>query len=559
MRIPVGALALACGVATWPITQTPAPRTTAGIAFENVSAASGLTFVLDQHPTAEKHMVETMAGGLAVFDYDNDGLPDVFFTNGASLPSLRKESPAAWNRLFRNIGGLRFRDVTEEAGVRGDGYANGAAAGDFDNDGAIDVFVAGVQRNQLLRNTGKGRFDDVTAASGVTGRTWSVAGGWFDYDNDGWLDLFVVNYVDWTPETNKFCGDRARDLRVYCHPRHYQGLANALYHNRRDGTFENVSERSGIARAIGKGMSVAFGDYDADGFVDVFVTNDAVPNFLFRNRGNGTFEEVGLLAGVAMPANGRAVSGMGTDFRDYDNDGRPDIVLTALTGETFPLFRNDGRGAFRDVTFASGLAAGSVRLSGWGAVLADLDNDGFKDLVTANSHANDRIDAFEATAYRQGNAVFRNVNGRFENVSSQAGPDFAIARAHRGVGLGDFDRDGRLDAVISVLGAGPVFLHNVSNSTNTWLTLRPIGRASNRQGIGARVTAGSQADHMTTSVGYASSSDFGVHFGLGAARTVDRLEVRWPSGEKQVLMDVPVNQIVTVTEPAGSSAKAKRE
>ncbi len=244
-----------------------------------------------------------------------------------------------------------------------------------------------------------------------------------------------------------------------------------------------MSGPSGIARAVGKGMSVAFADYDADGFVDVFVTNDAVPNFLFRNKGNGTFDDVGLLAGVAMPASGRPVSGMGTDFRDYDNDGRPDIVFTALTGETFPFFKNDGRGTFRDVTFASGLAAATVRMSGWGALLADFDNDGFKDLVTANSHANDRIEQFEATSYRQTNAVFRNVKGRFENLSTHAGPDFAIARAHRGIGIGDLDDDGRLDVVVSVLGERPLLLHNVS-PPNAWLTIRPIGRASNRQGIG---------------------------------------------------------------------------
>ena len=324
------------------------------IVFENVSDAAGLSFVLDQHPTPEKNMVETMAGGVAVFDYDGDGLPDIFFTNGAPMPALRKASPKDWNRLFRNLGGLRFTDVTEAAGVRGEGYTTGAAAGDYDNDGHVDLFVAGVQRNQLLHNTG-GRFQDVTATAGIKNYTWSVAAGWFDYDNDGWLDLFIVNYVDWTPETNKFCGDRAKNLRVYCHPKHYAGLPNALYRNRHDGTFEDVTERSGIGKFIGKGMSVAFADYDGDGFMDVFVTNDAVPNFLFHNRRDGTFEEVGLLAGVSVPASGRPVSSMGVDFRDYDNDGRPDIVVTALTGETFPLYKGDKSGIFRDVTYESGL------------------------------------------------------------------------------------------------------------------------------------------------------------------------------------------------------------
>jgi hypothetical protein len=529
--------------------QTPPPQPDARIAFENVSEASGLSFVLDQHPTPEKNMVETMAGGLAVFDYDGDGLPDVFFTNGAPLATLGKESPGDWNRLFRNTGGLHFTDVTEQAGVRGIGYATGAAAGDYDNDGHIDLFVAGVQRNQLLRNTGAGRFEDVTATAGIRNGTWSVAAGWFDYDNDGWLDLFVVNYVDWTPQTNRFCGDRAKDLRVYCHPKHYQGLANTLYRNRHDGTFEDVTERSGIGKYIGKGMSVAFADYDGDGFMDAFVTNDAVPNYLFHNRRNGTFEEVGLLAGVAVPANGRPVSGMGVDFRDYDNDGRADVVLTALTGETFPLFRNEKGSFFRDVTSESGLGRSTVRFSGWGAALVDFDNDGFKDLITANSHANDRVEDFEATTYRQANAVFRNVNGKFENVSTGAGPDFTIARAHRGIGIGDFDRDGRLDVVVTVLGERPLLLHNVSKPDNSWLTVKLIGQASNRQGIGAQVRIGARIDQMTTSVGYASSSDYGVHVGLGAARRVDRLEVVWPSGAKQILEHVATNQILTVREP----------
>ena len=529
--------------------QPPAPAGSP-IAFENVSEA-GLTFVLDQHPTPDKHMVETMAGGLAVFDYDGDGLPDLFFTNGAPLPALRKGSPGDWNRLFRNAGGLRFTDVTAQTGVRGDGYATGAAAGDYDNDGRIDLFVAGVQGNQLLRNTGDGRFQDVTAPAGIKSFAWSVAGGWFDYDNDGWLDLFVVNYVNWTPETNKFCGDRAKNQRVYCHPRHYLGLANALYRNRHDGTFEDATARSGIGQHVGKGMSVAFADYDADGFMDVFVTNDAVPDYLFHNRRNGTFEEVGLLAGVAVPANGRPVSSMGTDFRDYDNDGRPDVVLTALTGETFPLFKNEKGGLFRDASYESGLGAGTIRLSGWGVAFADFDNDGFKDSITANSHANDRVEDFEATTYRQTNAVFRNVKGRFENVSARAGADFAVPRAHRGVGIGDFDNDGRLDLVFTVLGGRPQLLHNVSSRDNGWLTLRLVGQASNRQGIGTVVRAGSQIDHMTTSVGYASSSDYGVHFGTGAARTLDRLEVTWPSGAKQVLEQVAGNRTLTVTEPSG--------
>jgi enediyne biosynthesis protein E4 len=518
------------------------------IRFENVTESSRLAFVLQQHATPDKHMVETMAGGVAVFDYDDDGRPDIFFTNGASLPTLRKETPADWNRLYRNQGGFQFTDVTEKAGVQGLGYTTGAAVGDFDNDGHEDLFVAGVQRNQLLRNAGNGTFTDVTGAAGIGNYTWSVAAGWLDYDNDGWLDLFVVNYVDWTPQANKFCGDRGRNLQVYCHPKHYSGLANALYRNRHDGTFEDVSARSRIGAAIGKGMSVAFADYDGDGFTDIFVTNDAVPNALFHNRGDGTFDDVALLAGVAVPAHGRPVSGMGTDFRDFDNDGWPDLVLTALSGETFPLFKNDKGKFFRDVTYASGLGSKTVRMSGWAAALVDLDNDGWKDLVTANSHANDRIEEYEATSYKQTNGVFRNTGTRLDDVSAIAGSDFQVARAHRGIGVGDFDGDGRLDLVTTALGDRAQVLRNVSPGSLRWIRVKLAGRSSNRDGIGARVRLGTQSDQMTTAVGYASSSNFGVHFGLGHVGKVPRIEITWPTGATQVLEDVPANQVVTVTE-----------
>jgi hypothetical protein len=545
----IGLLAAAAIVALAAATRDPSAQSAPAIRFENVTARAGLTTRLDQNPTPEKNMVETMAGGLAIFDYDGDGLPDIFFTNGAQLPALTKRGPEQWNRLFRNRGDLSFVDVTERAGVAGQGYSTGAAAADYDNDGHVDLFVAGINGNRLYHNRGDGTFADVTAASGIKAYTWSVAAGWFDYDNDGRLDLFIVNYVDWTPERNKFCGDQSRGVRVYCHPKHYIGLPNALYRNRGDGTFEDVSERSGIVQHLGKGMSVAFADYDADGFTDVMVTNDAVPNFLFHNRRNGTFEETGLLAGVAVPANGRPVSGMGVDFRDYDNDGRPDIVLTALTGETFPLFKNEKGTFFKDATYESGLAAATIRMSGWGAAFADFDNDGFKDLLTANSHANDRVEEFEAAVYRQPNAIFHNVNGRFENVSATAGADFTEPRANRGIGIADFDRDGRLDVVLSELGEAPRLLRNVSADANAWIALKLIGQKSNRDGVGARIRVGSQWNQMTSSTGYASSSLDAVHFGLSGADGAQSLEILWPSGVRQVVPDVALRKITTLTEP----------
>ena len=527
----------------------PSAQTAPAIQFESVTSKAGLTTRLDQNATPDKNMVETMAGGLAVFDYDGDGLPDIFFTNGAQIPSLTKRGPEQWNRVFRNRGNMTFEDVTARAGVAGEGYSTGAAAADYDNDGRVDLFVAGINGNRLYRNRGDGTFADVTAASGIKTYTWSVAAGWFDYDNDGRLDLFVVNYVDWAPQRNKFCGDQGRGVRVYCHPKHYTGLPNALYHNRGDGTFEDVSERAEIAQHVGKGMSVAFADYDDDGFTDVMVTNDAVPNFLFHNRRNGTFEETGLLAGVAVPANGRPVSGMGVDFRDYDNDGRPDIVLTALWGETFPLFKNEKGAFFKDATYESGLAKATIRMSGWGVAFADFDNDGFKDLLTANSHANDRVEEFEAAVYRQPNAIFRNTRGRFEDVSATAGEDFTAPRANRGLGIADFDRDGRLDVVISELGEAPRLLRNVSPDANAWIAVRLVGKGSNRDGVGARIRVGSQWNQMTSSLGYASSSVEPVHFGLGPDDGPQAVEIIWPSGAKQVVPDIVVRKLTTVTEP----------
>ena len=530
--------------------RSPAPPSAVSpIRFREVAGQAGLNFVLQNNPTPRKHMIETMPGGVAAFDYNSDGLTDIFFTNGASIPSLEKDSPKFFNRLYRNEGGMKFTDVTLEAGVAGAGYCMGAATADYNNDGYTDLFVAGVYRNILYRNLGNGKFEDVTKEAGIKSDKWSVAAGWFDYDNDGWLDLFVANYAHWTPDFDRFCGDRDRNLRVYCHPKYFEGLSNTLYRNKRDGTFEDVTVKAGIAAHIGRGMSVAFADYDNDGLMDVFVTNDNMPNFLFHNRGDGTFEEVGLQAGVALTNNGLPVASMGADFRDYDNDGLPDLNVTALAGETFPLFKNSGKGLFQDSTHQSRLGVLTAKRSGWSNGFFDFNNNGWKDLFTANSDVNDLIDLFQSTHYKQPNSLFANLgNGTFEDTSAEAG--FTLARAHRGSAFADFDNDGKIDVVVSALGEPAELWQNVSPDVNHWINLKLIGTRSNRDGIGARIQLGNQFNHMTTAVGYASSSSAGVHFGTDKLEKIDRIEIRWPSGVVQVLRNVATNQVLEVYEPS---------
>jgi hypothetical protein len=520
------------------------------IRFRNVAQESGIDFVLENSPTPRKHLVETMAGGVATFDYDGDGLTDIFFTNGAALPSLEKNAPKYRNRLYRNLGNFHFKDVTREAGVWGAGYSMAAAAGDYDNDGHVDLFVAGVAKNILYRNRGDGTFEDVTSKAGIQRDPWSIGAAWLDYDNDGRLDLFVVNYVQWSPNFDRFCGDSSGQIRVYCHPRFFEGLPNRLYHNQGNGTFKDVSLESGIAAHIGKGMAAAIADYDQDGRMDIFVTNDKTPNFLLHNLGQGRFEEMAFEAGTALLDSGNEISGMGADFRDYNNDGLPDIAATALFGETFPIFRNRGEGRFADASYTSRLAVISRPYSGWGVGLFDFNNDGWKDIFSANAHVDDRVEAFEATTYKQHDSVFENRDdGTFQDVSEGAGSDFLVARAHRGCAFADFNNDGRLDVVVSSLGEAPELWENISPEQNTWLTLHLTGTKSNRDGIGAEIRIGNQYNHMTTAVGYASSSHFGVHFGTGTIKQVDKIEIRWPSGIRQQLTNVRTNQVLEVREP----------
>jgi enediyne biosynthesis protein E4 len=531
------------------------------IRFEEVAAKSGLHFVTANCPTPNKNQIETLVAGVALFDYDRDGYLDIYLVNGAAIPSLQKDSPQYWNRLFHNNHDGTFTDVTEKAGVSGMGYGMGVAVGDYNNDGWPDLFVANVTGNQLFHNNGDGTFTDVTERAGVGGaqldgkKMWSVSAGWFDYNNDGLLDLFVVNYCKWEVNKDPVCALNG-DVRGYCHPKYYAPLHNTLYRNNGDGTFTDVSEETGIAAKMGKGMSVSFADFDGDGFMDVFVANDTTRNFLFHNIGGKRFEEIGAEAGVAYGAHGSALSGMGSDFRDMNNDGRPDIWHTAIEHETFPLYVNRGGSEFNDATASSGLALATGNMSGWGNGIYDLDNDGWKDLFVARSNVVDNINIpFPNRRYSEPNSVFRNLgNGKFENVSATAGPDFQLEAPHRGVAFGDFDNDGRVDMVVTVLGGQVKLFHNVSDNHNHWILLHLVGTKSNRMAIGAQVRVTtedgkSQWNQVSTSVGYASSSDSRVHFGLGANRHIQEIQIHWPSGIIQELHNVEVDRLMTIEEP----------
>lgn len=556
MRSVLFALPIALMLVSW---FHPSPP--GAIRFEEVAAKAGLRFVTSQSPTPNKNQVETMVSGVALFDYDGDGYLDIYLLNGAAIPSLRKESPRYWNRLFHNNRDGTFTDVTARAGVAGAGYGMGAAVGDYDNDGRPDLFVANVTANQLFHNNGDGTFSDVTQSAGLAGaqmdgmKMWSVGAGWFDYNNDGRLDLFVVNYCKWKVNEDPYCSAKS-GVRAYCHPKHYAPLHNTLYRNNGDGTFTDVSRETGIAAHLGKGMSVSFADYDGDGLLDAFVANDTTPNFLFHNIRGKRFEEVGLSAGVSYSPDGAALSGMGSDFRDINNDGLPDIWHTAVEHETFPLYINSGKGGFVDMTAASRLARPTADMSGWGNGIIDLDNDGWKDLFVARSNVMDNISELVPNRrYPEPNAVFRNLgDGKFEEVSATAGPDFQLEAPHRGVAFGDLDNDGRVDAVVSVLGGPAKLFHNISGGDNHWILLKLVGGKSNRMGIGAELhittqDGRSQWNEVTTAVGYASSSDSRVAFGLGSNRHIQEIEVRWPSGIRQGVHDIEVDRILTITEP----------
>lgn len=536
--------------AAFPASQVLASPLLGGIQFQNATASSGIDFILRNDASGRKYQVETVLGGLGVIDFDADGWPDLYCVNGAALPSLQKNDPKFFNRLYRNNRDGTFTDVTQKAGVQGRGYEMGVAVGDYNNDGYEDLYVVGVHGNTLYRNNGDGTFTDVTQSAGVSGATakghplWSVAAAWIDYDNDGHLDLIVSNYCDWTPGEDPVCGGLNDADRAYCHPDKYRAEPVLLYHNNGDGTFTEVSNKAGIGNLYGKGMGIAVADYDGDGYPDIFIANDNDRNLLIHNLGGGKLKEVGMEVGIAYNGDGRQISGMGADFRDFDGDGLPDILMTGLRGETFELFRNNGKGGFEDASASSGLLALSRPWSGWSCGFADFDNDGLLDIFVACGG----LDRNEP----QPNRVLRNVGGRFVDVSGAAGSDFSVARVHRGAVFADFDNDGRIDVAVTSIN-GPVELWMNRSPMRHWLQLKLKGTRSNASALGAKVICrGSQRTQVTfvaNSVGYGCTGDSRVHFGLGEDRKVS-LTIHWPSGLVQEMRDVVSDQRLVVQEPS---------
>jgi hypothetical protein len=508
----------------------------------------GLDFQHRNSPTPEKYLIATMGGGVALLDYNNDGLLDIFLVNSGRLASpmrlperFGRDDPRYWNRLYRQNRDGSFSDVTEVSGLAkaGEGnYGMGVAAADYDNDGYTDLYVTSYGKNILYRNNRDGTFTDVTAKAGVAAGGWSASAGFFDYDNDGLLDLFVTRYVEWDTRHNKSCA-----RQTYCPPIDFPPTTNILYRNRGDGTFEDVSRRSGIAAKKGRSLGVAFNDYDGDGFTDIFVANDGMEQFLFHNDGKGAFTERALDAGVALSDDGKPYAGMGVDFRDYDNDGRPDIIVDNLARQTYAVYHNDGGGSFSYHSLATGLGVLSAGSSGWGLRLEDFNNDGWKDLFVAQSHVMDNVEALDPSLhYLEPPMLALNHDGHF----TKADPGTDTPVAGRGAAFGDLDNDGSIDVVMTVLGGPPVVFRNRSGAGH-WLSIALRGVRSNRDGLGAVVRVKGQTQYASAAGSYLSSSDRRVHFGLGSAEPVD-VEVRWPSGIRQTMHSVRTDQLLEIRE-----------
>ena len=523
------------------------------VQFVDVAAEAGITFRHENGASKEKLMMETFGSGVAWLDYDNDGWLDLFFANGADVAGGRK-SPG--NLLYRNLGKGKFTDVTAQAGVAGAGqFATGVAVGDYDNDGRLDIYVTGFGANQLFRNNGAS-FTDVTAKAGVPGGGWSSSAGFLDYDRDGDLDLYVVRYLDYEVRTNIYCGFRKEGWRMYCDPRNYDGYPDILYRNNGNGTFTDVSRAAGIANPAGKGLGVAIGDVDLDGWSDIYIANDGVRNFIYRNKGDGTFVDVAYGAGVGFDGNGKPQAGMGTEIADYDGDGRPDIFVTNFSEELNTLYRNLGELFFEDASEKAGLGSSWLTL-GFGTKLEDFDNDGDIDIYVTNGHVTDNVKLYHPRlSYEQKDLFYENVGGgKFRDVSAAAGPALTVEHVGRGLAAGDYDNDGDLDIVISDCGRPARLLRNDGGNRSHWIAIRLRGRRSNRSGVGAkiRLTASGkrQLREMTAAGSYLSAGEPRVHFGLGAARIAAAIEIEWPSGSRQRFENVRADRVLVIDEAEG--------
>jgi len=548
-----GALAIACASA-FP-SQAPPPI---AVTFTDIVPAAGITFVHDNAITSEKYLIESMGSGCAWIDYDQDGLMDLYLVNGAATKAYTPKQPLR-SALYRNMGDGTFKDVTEAAGVGAQGlFGMGVAVGDYDNDGFPDLYVLGYGRCILYRNNGNGTFTDVTARAGVENSgMWASSAAWFDYDNDGRLDIVIANYVDWSPERNFYCGDEGPGMRAYCHPNVFHGQPARLYRNKGDGTFEDASQSSGIGPKAANGLGVVTFDYNNDGWQDVFISNDAMPNHLFHNKGDGTFREVAYMAGAAVSADGQMEAGMGIDAADTTRSGRLDVYICHLDMQLNRYYRNMGDETFIDATLSSKVGYDTYQISGFGMRFFDYDNDGAVDIFVANGHVMDNVQIYHPdTTYAEPKSMFRNLGrGKFENVSNRLGPDMQKPHVSRGAAAGDFDNDGDIDVLVNGCGQRPQLLRNDGGNANHWLEIFLIGTKSNRDGVGARVKVAAgdlvQYDQRKGGMSYQSAQDPRLHFGLGDRTQVDMIEIIWPSGSVTKLEKLKSDRIITVKEGEG--------
>lgn len=528
--------------------------------FRDITESSGIRFVNHSSPTPEKYLPEAMTGGVAMFDFDNDGHLDLFFVNGAKFASPMapgqqpdKSDPRYWNRLYRNNGDGTFKDVTEKAGLRGHGYGMGVAAGDFENSGHPGLFVTNLGRSILYRNNGNGTFTDITTSSKIITTGWCAGACFFDFDRDGHLDLIVTRYLDWDFSKNIWCGEHKEGYRSYCHPDKFQAMEHLLYRNNGDGTFTDVSADAGFRGSAGKGLGVSIDDFNGDGWPDIAIANDSNPQQLFLNRKNGTFEESAVALGLAYDDDGRTFAGMGIDSADVTNTGLPDIFIDALANQKYALFRNR-KTMFEYRSGESGIGAISARHSGWGAKFADMDNDGWRDLVIGQGHVMDNIKFTQPwIEYQEPPMLLHNSGGKFQDISALSGKPFSIPLAARGLAVGDLNNDGCLDVAINCNNGPAVILRNEGGTGNHWIQIDTVGTVSNRDGIGARISITSASgvkQHAFVSTGgsYLSSSAKRVHFGLGQDKVLAQVEVSWPSGAVQTIKNVTADRILVIKE-----------